>query len=87
MEVERTFLMKPSSLWAFSRSTVGGSCRGRYPSTGYVEGGSRNNQEQKEKEEKEELLGQPAAGEGYLRGLLPKLKATDSLKDRLMAGK
>jgi len=25
--------------------------------------------------------------EGYLRGLLPKLKATDSLKERLMAGK
>lgn len=24
---------------------------------------------------------------GYLRGLLPKLKATDSLKERLMAGK
>lgn len=28
-----------------------------------------------------------AAGGGYLRGLLPKLKATDSLKDKLMAGK
>lgn len=27
------------------------------------------------------------SSEGYLRGLLPKLKATDSLKERLMAGK
>lgn len=45
MEVERTFLMKPSSLWAFSSSAVGGSCRGRYPSTGYVRGEeSRSNQ-------------------------------------------